>query len=67
MRWVSFTDNVPYLFHYNINTALTINEMETSLTNKLNALKMDHTKEIENYQKRLQDLVEKKEAEVILD
>lgn len=48
-----------------MNTALAINEMENNLTDKLNALKVDHTKEIENYQKRLQDLAEKKEAEVI--
>ena len=48
-----------------MNTALAINELENSLTNKLNTLKMDHTKEIENYQRRLQDLAEKKEAEVI--
>lgn len=39
--------------------------MENSFTNTLNALKMDHTKEVENYQKRLQDLAEKKETEVI--
>jgi len=39
--------------------------MENSHTNSLNVLKMDHTKEIENYQKRLQDLAEKKETEVI--
>ena len=39
--------------------------MENDLTNKLYALKVDHTKEIENYKKRLQDLAEKKEAEVI--
>ena len=38
--------------------------MENTLTNKLNALKMDHTKETEDYKKRLQDLAEKKEAEV---
>ena len=38
--------------------------MENSLTNKLNALKVEHTKEIENYKRRLQDLAEKKEAEV---
>ena len=38
--------------------------MEKSLTDKLNALKADHKKEIENYRKKLQDLAEKKEAEV---
>ena len=65
MRWVSHTKNIQYLFHSNTNTALTINEMENSHTNSLNVLKMDHTKEIENYQKRLQDLAEKKETEVI--
>ena len=48
-------------------TAYTINEMETNLTNKLNTLKNDHKKEIEHHQKRLQDLSDKKEAEVIFD
>lgn len=67
MKWVSLAENIRCLLHYNMNTALAINEMESNLTSKLNILKMDHTKEIENYQKRLQDLAEKKEAEVKLD
>ena len=44
--------------------AIAISEVENNLNNKLNALKADHKKEIGTHQKKLQDIAEKKEAEV---